>query len=171
VLDVDLVQLRGLLVNAFPGQTILESLLARSEGDGFTLFDLRLKIANNGRGPRLNVAAGGATAAQPRPPTRVVVSRTHRIEHDVAAGIVYCAAQDLKLTRQEYDLFAFLAARQGQLLTPDYCLREVWGPQWQGNYQALYSALHRLKKKLGPGPSRMILNDRGLAYQFLPERV
>lgn len=55
---------------------------------------------------------------------------------------------DLHLTRTEYALLEYLAAHAGRVLTHRMLLQTVWGPEYSGETEYLWTYVRRLRRKL-----------------------
>ena len=70
----------------------------------------------------------------------------------------------MQLTETEYKLLVELSANAGQVLTHDYLLQRVWGPNYSGNPRLLQAFIKTLRRKLGD-------NARNPCYIFTEFRV
>ena len=70
----------------------------------------------------------------------------------------------LRLTRREFDLLAFLAARPGRVYDRATLLERVWGPDFLGTPRTVDQHVAQLREKLGPG---WIETVRGRGYRFV----
>lgn len=75
------------------------------------------------------------------------------------------AGEPMKLTPTEFAFLALLARHAGKIVTQRQLLREVWGPQGDGQTHYLRVYANHLRKKLG---DRLILrNEPGIGYRLL----
>jgi DNA-binding response OmpR family regulator len=77
---------------------------------------------------------------------------THRVgllRVDVGQRQAQLDGRALELTRKEFDLLAYLAARPGQVVTRRELLEEVWQQPWIGEDQTIDVHLYWLRRKLG----------------------
>ena len=74
------------------------------------------------------------------------------------------------LTPTEYQLLVLLARNPGQLLSHDFLLSRVWGPECSEDRDYLKAYIKRLRHKLEPDPRNpsYLLNERGFGYRFRP---
>ncbi len=81
---------------------------------------------------------------------------------------VTLAGQDLKLTRTEYELLAYLAQHAGRVLTHRALLQAVWGPAYGQETDYLWAYIRRLRRKIEPNPAtpQYILTEHGVGYRF-----
>ena len=68
---------------------------------------------------------------------------------DLEARRVFIAAQDLHLTRTEYNVISELAHRMDTIITHNELITRVWGPEYRGSNHYLHTYLGRLRKKMG----------------------
>ena len=83
----------------------------------------------------------------------------HRVERD---------GTEIHLTPTEYELLAYLAAHRGRVLTHQMILRQVWGPEYEGETQYLRVFVSQLRRKIEPDPQkpRFLLTEIGVGYRF-----
>jgi two-component system KDP operon response regulator KdpE len=75
------------------------------------------------------------------------------------------AGEPMKLTPTEFAFLALLARHAGKIVTQRQILREVWGPQGEGQTHYLRVYTNHLRKKLG---DRLVLrNEPGIGYRLL----
>jgi len=75
------------------------------------------------------------------------------------------AGEPMKLTPTEFAFLALLARHAGKIVTQRQLLREVWGPQGEGQTHYLRVYANHLRKKLG---GRLTLrNEPGIGYRLL----
>jgi len=70
---------------------------------------------------------------------------------------------------KEFDLLETFLRRSGRLLTRDFLIREVWGPDYFGDTKTLDVHVKRLRQKIEADPHRPVhlLTVRGLGYRFV----
>lgn len=83
----------------------------------------------------------------------------HKVEVD---------GREVRLTRKEFDLLAYLATNRGRVLTHRMLLQHVWGPEYGSEVQYLRVFVSQLRRKLEPDPHlpRYVLTDVGVGYRF-----
>ncbi|RNM16259.1 response regulator transcription factor [Nocardioides pocheonensis] len=90
---------------------------------------------------------------------------------DLGAQQVTRDGVPVRLTPTEWALLAALVSRQGQLVSRERLLHEVWGPAYgvETNYLRVFVA--NLRKKLEPEPSRprYLHTEPGMGYRFTAE--
>ena len=72
----------------------------------------------------------------------------------------------LDLTLREFELFRFLAEREGRVFSREQLLEEVWGYEYYGDMRTVDVTVRRLREKLedDPGDPKCILTRRGIGY-------
>lgn len=102
----------------------------------------------------------------PLPQTLVVGDLTV----DPATHIVICAGIPIDLTRREFDLLHALALQPGVVLSTDNLLGQVWGAEFNGQPQVVYTHIRWLREKLEDNPDHptRILTVRGVGYKLIP---
>lgn len=88
-----------------------------------------------------------------------------RIEHE--AHNVYLDGERLHLTKNEFRILSLLCKNAGKVLTYDYILRSVWGPQVSGDTGILRVNMTNLRRKLEADPlhPKYILTENGIGYR------
>jgi DNA-binding response OmpR family regulator len=76
--------------------------------------------------------------------------------------------QRVELTPIEFSLLSVLAQNHGRVLTSDYLLRKVWGPEYVSdtNYLRLYVRYLRRKLEKNPSKPQLICTVYGVGYRF-----
>ncbi len=76
--------------------------------------------------------------------------------------------QPVELPPKEFELLRVLMMNAGAVLTVDYLLDTVWGPEFAGALQVLYVRIGWLRERLEEDPRhpRYILTVRGVGYKF-----
>jgi two-component system response regulator RegX3 len=111
-----------------------------------------LRRAEMARAPsRSGPLAGGPVMLDPE--THEIVVRDHEVP----------------LPPKEFELLQILLSRKGKLLTRQFLLEEVWGPDYYGDTKTLDVHIKRLRQKVEDDPHRPrhILTVRGLGYKFV----
>ncbi|MEI7554541.1 response regulator transcription factor [Candidatus Chlorohelix sp.] len=79
----------------------------------------------------------------------------------------------VRLTSIEYNLLYLLANNPGRVVSHDYLLTKIWGPQYQDALDYLKVHIRHLREKLGDDAQnpRFIFTERSKGYRFtaLPE--
>jgi two-component system, OmpR family, KDP operon response regulator KdpE len=105
----------------------------------------------------------------PGAPPPATMVRVDDLEIDLARRAVTRDDETVHLTKTELALLECLVRNPGKLLTQEYLLREVWGPQYgtEANYLRVY--VGQLRKKLGDDAAnpRLILTEPGIGYRWI----
>ena len=106
-------------------------------------------------------------SAERREPLAQVVS-FGRLRVDFACREVTLGKAAVHLTRNEFDLLAFLVRHEGQIVTNRQILQGAWtdSPKEHPAYVRVY--MRGLRKKLEPDPTRprYLLTELGIGYRF-----
>lgn len=83
-------------------------------------------------------------------------------------SMVITDGREVHLRPTEYRLLYQLVNNSGQLLSHDYLLERVWGPEYRGEHQYVRTYVTYLRQKLERDPRNpeYILSERGLGYRF-----
>ena len=78
---------------------------------------------------------------------------------------------ELHVTPMEYSLLSLLFRNQGKVLTTAVIIREIWGPGYGNDTQALRALMAGLRRKLEKNPAkpRYILTEIGVGYRLADE--
>ncbi len=93
--------------------------------------------------------------------------RVAEIEIDTAARTVYLGSDRLDLSAKEFALLRVLATDPTRVFTKAELLRSIWGQRAVGTTRTLDSHACRLRRKLGAGGSRYIVNVWGVGYRLV----
>jgi len=77
---------------------------------------------------------------------------------------VVLSGEPLKMTPTEYSFLLALARHSGKIVTQRQLLREVWGPQGDGQTHYLRVYANHLRKKLGD--KLVVQNEPGIGYRL-----
>lgn len=77
----------------------------------------------------------------------------------------FLSGEPLKMTPTEFAFLRVLARHAGKIVTQNRLLREVWGPQGDGQTHYLRVYANHLRKKLGN--KLVISNEPGIGYRLL----
>lgn len=101
--------------------------------------------------------------------SNTAVAQFNDLSIDFANRIVKKADQLVKLTTTEYSLLALLVKNEGNVLTHQYLLREIWGHSHDQESQYLRVFIAQLRKKIEDNPNRptFIITESGIGYRFI----
>ena len=133
--------------------------------------------ARAGRGRLRHQAVRAARAARPDPrraaPARAAAevrgaSPSATCGCACAAARSYKAGREIALTRKEFDLLRYLVEHQGEVVTRDRLLDEVWGYDQFPTTRTVDTHILRLRQKFERDPERPvhILTVHGQGYRF-----
>jgi two-component system KDP operon response regulator KdpE len=91
------------------------------------------------------------------------------LEIDLAARTVKRDGEPIHLTPIEFSLLRTLARNRGRLMTHRALLVEVWGLEYEDDFQVLRAHIANLRRKIEPPDSdapKYIKTDPGVGYRF-----
>ena len=82
---------------------------------------------------------------------------------------VYIDGSDAGLTQNEFKLVALLGRYAGRVLTYDYLIREIWGPNKAYDNQILRVNMANIRRKIekNPGEPQYIFTEVGVGYRMI----
>ena len=82
---------------------------------------------------------------------------------------VLIAGENAKLTQNEFRIVALLARYAGKVLTYDYIMKELWGPQTGGGNQILRVNMANIRRKIEENPAepKYIFTEVGVGYRMV----
>ena len=91
------------------------------------------------------------------------------VELDLARHEARVRGEEVRLTPKEFELLEVFLERKGRLLTRDFLITEVWGPNYFGDTKTLDVHVKRLRQKMEENPHNPVhlLTVRGLGYRFV----
>ena len=91
------------------------------------------------------------------------------VQMDVVRHEVRVADAPTSFPPKEFELLETFLRRKGRLLTRDFLIEEVWGPDYFGDTKTLDVHVKRLRKKIETDPHEptYLLTVRGLGYKFV----
>jgi two-component system KDP operon response regulator KdpE len=92
--------------------------------------------------------------------------RTGDLEVDLAARQVLVRGTEVKVTAIEYSLLRLLIKHAGKVVTQKQLLREVWGPQAEGQTHYLRVHFTHLRQKIDPNHTGIIQTETGIGYRL-----
>ena len=92
-------------------------------------------------------------------------------EMNLASRTVRVSEESLKLTATQYALLLLFVKNQGRVLTHQYILREVWGPEYKEELPYLRVFIAQLRKKIEKdiNQPKFILTESGIGYRFVAD--
>jgi two-component system, OmpR family, response regulator RegX3 len=91
------------------------------------------------------------------------------VRMDVGRHEVSVRGEPVSLPPKEFELLETFLRRMGRLLTRDFLISEVWGPDYFGDTRTLDVHVKRLRRKLEADPHHPdhLQTVRGLGYKFV----
>ena len=82
---------------------------------------------------------------------------------------VYVNGEDANLTQNEFKLVALLGRYAGRVLTYDYLIREIWGPNKAYDNQILRVNMANIRRKIEKNPAEpeYIFTEVGVGYRMV----
>ena len=93
------------------------------------------------------------------------------LQLDAEKRRVFLRGAEIHVTPMEYSLLTLLFKNQGKVLTTAVIIREIWGPGYGNDTQALRALMAGLRRKLEKNPAkpRYILTEIGVGYRLADE--
>lgn len=139
----------------------------------FSVRELKARVNALFRRPRRGYGAALAAAAAAQQQPAVAVPDHEMLEHgqlrvDVDGRRAFNSAEELALTRTEFDLLTELMRTPARVWTREALLRSVWGTDWASDTHLVEVHIGNLRRKLGeaPGTTRLIKTVRGVGYRM-----
>lgn len=88
---------------------------------------------------------------------------------DFDKRLVQVGGEDIRLTQSEYKIVCLLAQYAGRVLTYDFIIREIWGPEASADTQNLRANMAKIRRKLEKNPAkpRYIFTEVGVGYRMV----
>ena len=88
-----------------------------------------------------------------------------------ASHQAFLHGQELELSPREFDLLYVLARADGNLVTTEELISQVWGAEFDGQPQVVYVHVRWLREKIEENPEHphRILTVRGLGYRYIKQ--
>lgn len=82
---------------------------------------------------------------------------------------VYVAGEDAALTQNEFKIVSLLGKYAGKVLTYDFIIREIWGPNTNGDNQILRVNMANIRRKIeiNPAEPKYIFTEVGVGYRMV----
>lgn len=91
------------------------------------------------------------------------------VEIDLRAHRASCAGAPVELSGTEFELLRYFICHQGQALSREQLLKEVWGYNAYSNTRTVDTHMLHLRQKLEPDPEKpqFFLTVHGVGYKFV----
>ena len=88
---------------------------------------------------------------------------------DYDKHMVTVKGENCHLTQNEYKIVALLSRCAGKVLTYDFIMKELWGPQSRGNNQILRVNMANIRRKIEKNPAypKYIFTEVGVGYRMV----
>ena len=88
---------------------------------------------------------------------------------DFDKRVVMLNGEDIHLTQIEYKLVSLLAKNAGKVLTYDFLIKEIWGPNMKGDNRILRVNMANIRRKIekNPGQPQFIFTEVGVGYRII----
>lgn len=82
---------------------------------------------------------------------------------------VYIDGNDANLTQNEYKLVSLLGKYAGKVLTYDYIIKEIWGPNMKNDNRILRVNMANIRRKIEKNPAQpqYIFTEVGVGYRIV----
>lgn len=118
----------------------------------------------------LRVKANIRRTVQERQPEELTAAdiQSEGISVDMERFDVYVNGKSAELTQREFELFRYLYAQPGHVVTREELLREVWQYDYLGDLRTVDVTVRRLRVKIEQDSAnpKYILNKRGMGYYY-----
>lgn len=82
---------------------------------------------------------------------------------------VYVDGNDVGLTQNEFRIVALLGKYAGRVMTYDYIMKEIWGPNMKNDNQILRVNMANIRRKIEKNPAQpeYIFTETGVGYRMV----
>ena len=82
---------------------------------------------------------------------------------------VYIDDEDAGLTQNEFKLVSLLGKYSGKVLTYDFMMKEIWGPNMQNDNRILRVNMANIRRKIEKNPAqpKFIFTEIGVGYRII----
>ena len=82
---------------------------------------------------------------------------------------VYVGDRDVNLTQNEYKIVSLLGKYAGKVLTYDFIIKEIWGPNMQNDNRILRVNMAKIRRKMenNPAQPQYIFTEVGVGYRIV----
>ena len=82
---------------------------------------------------------------------------------------VYVGDRDVNLTQNEYKIVSLLGKYAGKVLTYDFIIKEIWGPNMRNDNRILRVNMANIRRKMenNPAQPRYIFTEVGVGYRIV----
>ena len=102
-------------------------------------------------------------------PIQAAVLEVGSLKIDPAKHVVFRGGQEISLTAREFALLTYLARNQGNVVSKDDILDQVWDSDFEGGHNVVEVYIGYLRKKIDtPFGVRSLETVRGVGYRLVP---
>lgn len=100
------------------------------------------------------------------------VFKSGGIEIDYAKHTVTVDSEDVKLTLNEFKIVCTLAKYAGRVVTYDYLMKQIWGPNAESDNRILRVNMANIRRKIEKNPAepKYIFTEVGVGYRMIDEQ-
>ena len=82
---------------------------------------------------------------------------------------VYMAGEDVGLTQNEYKIVSLLGKYAGKVMTYDFLIKEIWGPNMKNDNRILRVNMANIRRKIEKNPAepQYIFTEVGVGYRIV----
>lgn len=82
---------------------------------------------------------------------------------------VFIEGKDANLTQNEFKIVALLGKYAGRVMTYDYIMKEIWGPNMKNDNQILRVNMANIRRKIEKNPAqpKYIFTEAGVGYRMI----
>ena len=97
------------------------------------------------------------------------VFQAGNLKIDFTSRLVSINDEEIKLTRTEYELLAYLANNAGKVLTHREILHSVWGTEYGDELEYVRTFINQLRRKIEEDPTnpQYIITEQRTGYRFV----
>ena len=90
---------------------------------------------------------------------------------DLERRKVIVDGRDIHFTQNEYKIISLLAMHAGKVLTYEYLIKSIWGPNGTGDNQILRVNMANIRRKIETNPAdpRYVFTEMGVGYRMAEE--
>lgn len=116
---------------------------------------------------RVRVAIRHTRTAGIMASSRKFISGDLTVDYD--KHMVTVDGENCRLTQNEFKIVALLSRCAGKVLTYDFILKELWGPQSHGSNQILRVNMANIRRKIEKNPAdpKYIFTEVGVGYRMI----
>jgi two-component system KDP operon response regulator KdpE len=102
-------------------------------------------------------------------PLSPVVITAGALKIDIPRRRIFQTGRELRLTRTEFDILAYLAQNANCVVSSKMLVQKVWGLRYVDDTQTLRVHIGHIRKKIESAPSdpKYILTEQGIGYRFV----